>query len=641
MKYTRLSICFKEWLNLHEVIDANTENSLKFQKDVDPQALSNFINTLKAEPELIDKTTAFKRLLSLRSPKAEKQETPQDPFLLNYYNLLKNNQITKSEYNIVGYFLQNGADKNLLKSIMDSLRKLIQEGKIDLNFANNIPTIVDKSNNKSIKINDFNKFSGYVHAIEAQETTNKDPNLADPVFLEVSHNEKLVAKSKDGKIWVFKATSPIDCRSMGKGQNWCIASSSSAKWYFHYRHEYGQTQYFIFDFNKDKDDPARYVNPGVSKDGYSEWVDAKNDAIEDENGDGFGINGYANLEEYLGYLNKHGISRNIFKADPISKEETDMKDMIDEYDDGRKETRNFIFDKVKNNPALLNQFLQLIEKSLDEDHYNQLSESQKKLYISNLEDETLSYFLYHAENRDLLIKDILKYKGNNLSDNNVENLLSRTKYLKETMKEILKYKNKNLSDNMISQIIYYASNLEKDERNEISNAIIEYKGKDLSEDHIADFIEDSLEPDETAKQIIKYKEDNLTPENIYYLLRGVKNVDEIAEMIGKEKISQLNDNWIRPLIDRARNKGALINIILKYKPSHAIKMYLFGTAKDKYEMAEKILDSSKNEVLSRNIELIKYFLDMSDDRYKMAKLIMHKAPMLYQAYKNWRKGKNE
>jgi hypothetical protein len=179
------------------------------------------------------------------------------------------------------------------------------------------------------------------------------------------------------KFRVFKATSPIDCRSMGKGQNWCIASSSSAKWYFHYRHEYGQTQYFIFDFNKDKDDPARYVNPGVSKDGYSEWVDAKNDAVEDENGDGFGINGYANLEEYLGYLNKHGISRNIFKADPISKEETDMKDMIDEYDDGRQEFRNFIFDKVKNNPALLNQFLQLIEKSLDEDHYNQLSESQK------------------------------------------------------------------------------------------------------------------------------------------------------------------------------------------------------------------------------------------------------------------------
>lgn len=642
MNHTRLSIFFKEWFNLNEVINPETETALRFQKHVDPQNLDDFINYLKNSPETYDKSTAFRLLLNKYPKTSEKsQEIPKDPFLQNYYNLLQNNKISKAEYNVVKYFAEKNINQNLLKSIMDSLRKLIQEGKIDLNLANNIPTIINKKTNQVFKSTDFTTFSGYIHAIETQDITQtSDPNLADPVFLEISHKERLVAKSQDGKIWVFKATSPLECRAMGKGQGWCIASSSSTKWYFHYRHEYGQTQYFIFDFNKDKNDPARYVNPGVApEDEYSEWVDSNNDVEEDENGNGFGINGYATLEDYLQYLEKNGIPKNTFKADPITKEEESLKNLIDDYNDGSKQKRNNTFEEVKENPDLINQFLQLIERYLDEDHFNQLSDRQKKLYISDIDDETLSYFLYHATNRDKIIEEILKYKGNNLSDENVEALIARTKDLSKTIKEILDYKGENLSAKNISVIRYYSSNLEKDESDEITNKIIKYKGNNLSDENVHDFLLDSLEPDKIAKEIIKYKSD-LSADDIYCLLRYSRNIDEIADMIGKEKINKLHARHITALLDRLRGprfekiaNAIIIKYINYYAISDDMMKIIFANANNKYEMAEKIINKIPNPSIELSPELIKYFLDGADDRYKMAKLIIAKAPEAYQSYK--------
>jgi hypothetical protein len=180
-----------------------------------------------------------------------------------------------------------------------------------------------------------------LHKIEGQNATNtSNNNLADPFFLEVSHKEKLVAKSADGTIWVFKATGPLDCRLMGKGQSWCIASSSSAQWYFNYRHEHGQTQYFIFDFNKDENDPARYVNPGVApKGGYSEWVDTSNRPNK--------INGYSSIEEYKNYLKDKGIDVGVFVADPLTEEEKLLKQSSEEYKYGYFSEQDEIFKEFK------------------------------------------------------------------------------------------------------------------------------------------------------------------------------------------------------------------------------------------------------------------------------------------------------
>ena len=50
-------------------------------------------------------------------------------------------------------------------------------------------------------------------------------------------------------------------------------------------------------------------------------------------------------------------------------------------------------------------------------------------------------------------------------------------------------------------------------------------------------------------------------------------------------------------------------------------------------MAEKIINEIWHPSIELSPELIKYFLDGADDRYKMAKLIIAKAPEAYQSYK--------
>lgn len=109
-------------------------------------------------------------------------------------------------------------------------------------------------------------------------------------------------------------------------------------YYFQYRHEHKQTQYFIFDTNKSEDDPARMVNPGVApEDEYSEWVDLKNNHTDDKNGNGFGVSGYSSIEEYKKYLSSTlGISMeqldNILKPEELKKEEILLKNYLRAYE---------------------------------------------------------------------------------------------------------------------------------------------------------------------------------------------------------------------------------------------------------------------------------------------------------------------
>jgi hypothetical protein len=102
-------------------------------------------------------------------------------------------------------------------------------------------------------------------------------NYFNPIEEELNHQQNLVAKGNN--IWVFKGHAPDVCRIYGKGHPWCISSSTSAAHWFTYRIRYHQTQYFVFDYNKDEDDPARYVNPGVSPEGIPNGLMLEIDTI--------------------------------------------------------------------------------------------------------------------------------------------------------------------------------------------------------------------------------------------------------------------------------------------------------------------------------------------------------------------------
>jgi hypothetical protein len=395
---------FKKWFYFTEAIDQNTEKALLQQK-VDANQLNDFINQLKNQPEPIDTRSAFAKLQEkfpfLRKDKVT-IEVPIDPFFKEYYDQLSSKQITKPEYDSLIFFSKE--NRGLLSEMMQSLRSLIQQRKIDLIFNNNIPTIVYR--NESIPNKDFLQFTGMLHKIEGLDATNpSNKNLADPFFLEVSHKEKLVAKSADGTIWVFKATGPLDCRLMGNGQSWCISSSSSAQWYFNYRHEHGQTQYFIFDFNKGENDPARYVNPGIAPEGkYSEWVDTSNDANN--------INGYSSVQKYKNYLKDKGIDIGVFVADPLTEEEELLKKSSEKYGNSSSSEKDKIFQEFKEGQykELFDKFIETmsyLDIGLLEDHFNQLSDQQKKLYLSNVGNNGLNFLLNVSSNRDEMINQIL------------------------------------------------------------------------------------------------------------------------------------------------------------------------------------------------------------------------------------------
>ena len=527
---------FKYWLHLQEAIDQNTEKALLQQK-VDANQLIDFINQLKAQPELIDTRSAFGKLQDkfpfLRKDKVT-TEAPTDPFFKEYYDQLSSKQITKPEYDSLLFFSKE--NRGLLSEMMQSLRSLIQQRKIDLIFNNNIPTIVYR--NESISNKDFTKFNATLHGIEGQNATNtSNKNLADPFFLEVSHKEKLVAKNPDGTIWVFKATGPLDCRLMGKGQSWCISSSSSAQWYFNYRHEHGQTQYFIFDFNKDEKDPARYVNPGVAPEGeYSEWVDTRNSHDD--------INGYSSVQDYKNYLKDKGIDIGVFVADPLTEEEELLKKSSENYKWSSSSEKDKIFQEFKEGQykELFDKFIEtmsFVDVGLLEDHFNQLSDQQRNFYLSNVSSMGLDYLLNVSSEPDELINQILPLVKDKLDPAMISFLLRHSSKKDELINQIFPYVKDKLDTAMLSFLFRDSS-----KPDELINQILPFIKDDLDTAMVSFLLRYSSKKDELINQILPFIKDDLDTAMMYFLLKHSSNPDELEKRIDDMKSRAKEQNAI-------------------------------------------------------------------------------------------------
>ena len=627
---------FKKWFYFTEAIDQNTEKALSFQKQrVDPKEFDDFLNQLKSQTELIDKGSAFDKLKEkfpfLSTDKKKEKfstEAPTDPFFKEYYNLLTKREITKPEYDTLLFFKDKS--QGLLIQMMQSLRNLIQERKIELNFINKIPTIVYR--NEVIPNKDFTQFNATLHGIEGQNTKKtSNNNLADPFFLEVSHKEKLVAKSADGTIWVFKATGPLDCRLMGKGQSWCISSSSSAQWYFNYRHEYGQTQYFIFDFNKDENDPARYVNPGIApEDDDSEWVDTSNNPDD--------INGYSSIEEYKDYLKSKGIDVGVFVADPLTEEEELLKKSSENYKWSSSSDKDKIFQEFKEGQykELFDKFIEsmsFLDGGLMEKHLHQLSDQQRKLYLSNIGDKGFKNLLKYSSNRDELINQILPYVKDKLDGGILEALLEYSSNRDELMNQILALVKDKLDSKMVIDLLKYSSN-----RDELINQILPYvkdkldggmleallryssrQNRDELINQIFPLVKDKLDSD-MVRHFLQYSSkiedyfNQLSDQQRNFYLSNI-GVDELRNLL-KHSSRQNRDELINQIIPLVKDKldRSMVEALLEYssKPKEPINQIL-ALVKDKLDsyMVDSLLkySSNRDELINQILPLVKNKLD--------------------------------
>jgi len=514
---------FKLWFVLSETLDALTKGALeKYQAP--PDELAAFIKELEDNPNQIDRKDAFARLAQRFPPTKQKPVKQEDGRIKLYKDKLDANQITKPEFDTFMLF-KNESNKELVTEAMNLLRRFVSNDIITLELKNNKIYITKDDETK--EFNDFARFESELHSIEGSLTQYKQKSgMFNPIIGEKKYRNNLAAKGEN--VWVFRGDTPDLCRIFGKNQIWCISSSSSAAHWFDYRIRFHQTQYFVFDFNKDENDPARYVNPGVAPEGmYSEWVDAKNSHTTDpeDNSSQVGINGYASINQYKMYLASKDIPESIW----TTTEPEDWEKRLQSYSNNG----SYYFEDAKKDPdpRVFPIYLRIVYYMEDE-YFDMLDDNQKREFVFgksyNLTTKQFEFakdlsgyynsldldqkvgFANKTKNQDLMF---LLAKNPELSDNNIRDLLKHATNKDEMAKIIIQYK-KGFSDehdresNCVHNLLYYATN-----KDEIAKLIIN-KNIDLYSHEILTLLDYATNKDEIIKRLV-------TNDNISYIFHDL------------------------------------------------------------------------------------------------------------------------
>jgi hypothetical protein len=595
---------FKLWFILSETLDALTKGAL--EKYLAPKdELAAFIKELEDNPDQINRKAAFARLAQRFPPTKQKPVKQEDGRIKLYQDKLDANQITKPEFDTFMLFIGE-SNKDLVTQAMNLLRRFISNNIITLEVKNN--KIYVTKDNETKEFNDFTRFESELHSIEGSLTQYKQKSgVFNPIMGERKYKNNLAAKGD--KVWVFRGDTPELCRIFGKNQKWCISSSDSAAHWFDYRIRFHQTQYFVFDFNKDEDDPARYVNPGVAPEGmYSEWVDARNGHTtdsEDRNSQ-IGINGYTSINQYKRYLVSKGIPESIWTTTEPEVWEKRLGNYI--------EGKDFKDAKEYYDPRVFPIYLRIVDCMEDED-FETLTDEQKKEFIFGkidcLTDNQLEFaknasgyynsldldqkvgFASKTKNQDLIaelaksqelnitnmgilmcatndIDKIVEIFGrdniNKIESNQIYQLLSHAIYTSE-IRKMAKILGQENIDKITYSGVYYLFLKSKD-KYELAEILGSHNINKLGTDAIEDLLKmpdqemsDQYEVDSAYKMamiIIKHKKE-LFPSDVYACLRVKTNIDnknKIIEALGSENINKLGKRYVYFLL---RNKDVDIS----------------------------------------------------------------------------------
>jgi len=587
---------FKHWLILSETIDANTKNLLAKQKAPQDQ-LNAFIKELEDEQTLIDNKTAFQRFQTKFN--IQKKVTAEDA-QRKYFATIPNT--TEEELQTYDYYKTE--NKESLRQMMEKLRKFIDKKLITLKIENKVPVIYRNTTQGSNKLDtpDFGRFTSQLDSIQAEITKYSGKgNKPNPIELALSHAEHLVEKGDN--IWVFKGHRPNICRILGKNQKWCISDSNSAAHWFDYRISYHQTQYFVFDFNKDENDPARYVNPGVAPKGmYSEWVDAENKHYPDPNAKGdrseVGINGYKSINEYKKYLVSKGIPLTTWTTTPPEDwEERLYRNYELNQDESQEDTFHSSFDFAKNDehPEVFDMYLK-IANTMNDSNFETLTDEQKKEFLlGKLYDISQKQFKYATEN----------FKGeyyNSLDLNDKIRFAGRTNDQQKLLKLA---ENPELSHPDVSDLLSYS-----DDKTKIAEIIIE-NISEFSEEKINYLLKNYIaassisaseiyasytEIEKIAELIVNKRSDILSDNIVNRLLYKATDFkspdkDKIAKLIIQNK-PELNDDNVKDLIYYSEDKDAIAKLIIKKKPKLSdidIKNLIYYSKEENKEGIKKLI----------------------------------------------------
>jgi hypothetical protein len=640
---------FKEWFYITEAIDANTKNLLAKAKAPKDQ-LDAFIKELEDEPTLIDNKTAFQRFQAKFVAKKEKSK--DEDAQRKHFATIPNT--TEEELQTYDYY--KNENKDSLKKMMEQLRKFIDKKIITLKIENKTPNLYRNTTQGSNKLDtpDFGRFTSQLDSIQGSlEQYKGKGNYFNPIEEELNHQQNLVAKGDN--IWVFKGHAPDVCRIYGKGHPWCISSSTSAAHWFTYRIEHHQTQYFVFDYNKDEDDPARYVNPGVSPEGmYSEWVDATNthDTDPEDSESDVGINGYNSINEYKKYLVSKGIPLTTWTTTPPE----DWEKRLHQYD----KDRYFYSAKNDKHPEVFPMYLKIVNGIKDSDFDTLTDEQKKEFLLSKIEitdkqfayamkefkgeyynsldltgkihfsgktkdqnllfklaenpkidDKNFSWLFYYATDKDKIAELIIENKPE-LSHHNVRLLLIFA-IDKDKIAELLGTDNINkLSDDNVYDLLDNATDKDK-----ITQIIIRYK-TELSDNNISHLLKSATDKDKMAELIIN-KKPELSGRNVYELLKHATDIDKIVKILGTDNINKLSENDVNHLLlfTFERDKMAELIINKKSELSDSNVRDLLHYAKDKDKIAKLIIEK-KPELTESNVFNLLYY---AIDKDKIAELL--------------------
>ena len=536
---------FKKWLMLTEAIDELVKGRLE-KFNAPPEELRAFIKELEDSPEQIDAAKAF-QLINQRFNVQKKEVKPKDEDAqLKHFESIPG--ITPEELDTYRFYKDE--NKTILKEMMELLRNLMSKNAIQIKIENGKPVLYHE--NQKIETPDFTRFMSALHGIRDNLKKYSHENKPNPKELEYSH-----PFVKGDNIWVFKGEHPDVCRILGKNQRWCIASASSSSNWFNYRINNGQTQYFIFDFNKGPDDPARYVNPGVGPEGgYSEWVDALNQPSQDPEDpkSQVGINGYRSINQYKQYLASKGIPLSTWTTTEPEKWEKRLQ----QYD----QTGDFQGAKKDEDARVFPMYLKIVNKIKDKD-FDSLNEEQKKEFVLGKFEDLPSHQLDYA---------IKNFKGQYYNSLDLEDKIR------------LAIKRKD--DNLISVLI---------------------KNPELSEYDIGNLINYALYNDkyEIIKKIVDEKQ-NVSSSDVCELLRSAKDKDKIAEILGSKNIDNLDEHDLSDLLDDLREErrqyDKIAEIIIKYKKDISVnniqELLIWATNLGNLEFVESLVKKLDDKGLS-------------------------------------------